>query len=68
MSALEQHYKPTDLARRWSVSGDTVRSMFVNEPGVLIIDRPEEMHKRAYKSMRIPASVAERVWSKYTSR
>jgi hypothetical protein len=68
MSALEQHFKPSELAKMWGLSGPTIRTLFEQEPGVLSIDRPEQMHKRGYRSLRIPASVAERVYRKYLSK
>lgn len=60
-TALEPHYSPTELAFRWSLSPDTVRNLFRDEPGVLKIARPETMHKREYVSLRIPESVVRRV-------
>jgi hypothetical protein len=39
----------------------TVARMFEKEKGVLILERPETVHKRRYRSMRIPVSVLERV-------
>ena len=65
---LERHYKPPELAEHWGFSVDTVRSWFENEPGVLIEEHPERMHKRGYKSMRIPVSVAARVYERHLSR
>jgi hypothetical protein len=64
----EQHFKPDELAELWGVSGDTIRRLFRDVPGVLVIDRPEEMHKRSYCSMRIPESVAKRVYEKHLSK
>ena len=58
---LEQHYTPAQIAERWHLSVDTVRTLFAREPGVLKIDRPEKMHKRGYCSLRIPESVVLRV-------
>jgi len=60
----EQHFKPDELAELWGVSVDTIRKLFRDVPGVLVIDRPEKMHKRGYCSMRIPESVAKRVYEK----
>jgi hypothetical protein len=34
--------------------------MFENEKGVLIMGRPKSMHKRRYRSIRIPRAVYER--------
>jgi len=60
----EQHFKPDELAELWGVSGDLIRRLFRDMPGVLVIDRPEKMHKRGYCSMRIPESVAKRVYER----
>jgi hypothetical protein len=35
--------------------------MFEGERGVLILERPESMQKRGYRSIRIPRAVDERV-------
>jgi hypothetical protein len=40
-------------------SRDTITWLFENEPGVLIIDRPSKLHKRKYRSIRIPRVVRE---------
>jgi hypothetical protein len=64
----EQHFKPDELAKYWGVDGDTIRRLFRSEPGVLVIQRPEKMHKRGYASMRIPESVAKRVYEKHLSK
>ncbi len=39
----------------------TVIRMFENERGVLVVKRPEKMHKRGYRSIRIPRVVFDRV-------
>lgn len=62
---VERHYKPAELAKLTSLSSETIRNLFRDEPGVLVIDRPEKMHKRGYCSLRIPESVAERVLAQY---
>jgi hypothetical protein len=59
--ALEKHYTVQDLAELWKVSGDTIRRWFRGEPGVLTLGAPETRFKRAYQSIRIPESVAQRV-------
>ena len=63
----ELHYKPAQLAKLWGFHANKVRDWFKDEPGVLIEDRPEKLHKRPYKSMRIPASVARRVYEEHLS-
>jgi hypothetical protein len=65
---LEQHYTPGQLAKRWGLSDDAVRELFRAEPDVIVIDRPEKMHKRGYRTMRIPESVAERVYARLVSK
>jgi hypothetical protein len=65
---LEQHYTPTELAKRWGLSDDSVRELFRGEEGVVVINRPEKMHKRGYTSLRIPESVAERVYQRLVTK
>ena len=66
MSSLtEQHFKPKQLAQLWGFSVDTIRTWFESEPGILTENRPETMHKRRYMSMRIPESVARRVYERH---
>jgi hypothetical protein len=57
----EQHDTPKQLAERWALSSDCIRSLFENEDGIILIVRPETMHKQAYSTMRIPRSVSHRV-------
>lgn len=52
MTALEPHFTPAALAERWNVSVSYVRQRFAREPGVL----------RCGRALRIPQSVAERVY------
>ena len=60
-SAFERHFKPEELGKLWGLSTNVIRALFLGEPGVLVIDRPEKMHKRRYTTLRIPESVATRV-------
>jgi hypothetical protein len=39
-----------------------IRALFKDELGVLFLNRPGKKNKRSYVSMRIPASVAKRVY------
>ena len=50
-----------EIAGLTGFSRQTVTRMFENEKGVLVVARPEEMHKRGYRSIRIPREVYERV-------
>jgi predicted DNA-binding transcriptional regulator AlpA len=43
------------------LSRQTVTRMFEKEKGVLILARPESMHKRRYRTITIPRAVYERV-------
>jgi hypothetical protein len=42
-------------------SRQTVTRLFEKEPGVLVLGRPESLHKRSYRSIRIPRAVYARV-------
>jgi len=61
VSASEKHYSVTELAELWGLDPDTLRPLFRNRPGVLKIHRPGNRQKREYTSLRIPASIAEKV-------
>jgi hypothetical protein len=39
----------------------TIIRWFENEPDIFIMDNPETMHKRRYRTLRIPRAVFERV-------
>jgi transcriptional regulator GlxA family with amidase domain len=61
-AAMEQHFSVAQLAQRWSVSEDTIRRLFEHEAGVLVIEPPRSrFSRRRYRTLRIPASIAERV-------
>jgi hypothetical protein len=63
----ERHYSPAKLAEMWSLSTDTVRRMFEEEPGVLVFENPIRSSSRRFRTLRIPASVAERVYSRFSN-
>ena len=64
---LEPHYTLAQVAEAWGVSTDTVRRMFQDESGVLVIEpAPGRYSRRRYRTLRIPASVAERVRRRMT--
>lgn len=66
--SLEPHFTPIQLAKLWGLSSDCIRDMFLDEAGVLKIDRPEKMNKRGYCSLRIPHSVAHRAHCRLQAR
>lgn len=57
--------KPTltvdEAATLLAMSRRTVIRLFEREPGVIVLARPARMHKRRYRSLRIPAAVFHRV-------
>jgi hypothetical protein len=63
----EPHYAPADLAKMWGVSVQTVRELFRDEEGVLEIGSEGTRNRRAYKTLRIPHSVAERVHTRLSA-
>ncbi len=58
---IERHYAVAEIAEMWNLSGDKVRELFENEPGVLVIGEQSPRHKRRYVTLRIPQTVLERV-------
>ena len=60
--ALEPHFTPKQLAQLWGFNCTTITRMFVDEPGVLKFGKQGRRDgKRDYVSLRIPASIAQRV-------
>ena len=56
----EQCLTVADVAGRLKVKPDTVRRLFMREPGVVIIRFPRK-GKRVYRTLRVPVSVYQRV-------
>ena len=54
-------YTVAEVAALMGLSRSTVTRLFDHEPGVLILERPELMHKRRYRSIRIPHAAYQRV-------
>lgn len=61
-SCYERHFAVNEIAELWAISHDTATRLFSNEPGVVVIKRPARKGKRLYRTLRIPQSVAERVY------
>jgi len=61
--ALMPHYTVKEVAERWHLSDDAVRSIFEHEPGVLVLggERKPGKRRKAYVTLRIPLDVVERV-------
>jgi hypothetical protein len=62
---VEKHYAPAELAEIWGVDPETIRNIFRDEPGVLKLGN--NGGKRAYITLRIPESVAERVHNRLSA-
>lgn len=69
-TVLEEHFTVKELAAAWKLSPDTVLRMVRDEPGVLRINvradlrrllAPRKGQRPARVSLRIPASVAQRI-------
>jgi len=63
----ECHYSPAELAKLWNLSGDTVRRMFEDESGVLVFENAVRSSSRRFRTLRIPESVAQRVYSRFSN-
>lgn len=63
----ERHYTVPELAEMWNLSREYVRQVVCNEPGVTewVRQRPG---RRRYRVLRVPRSVAERVYRKAVTR
>jgi hypothetical protein len=61
MMPNKQAFTVAEVAALTGFSRDTITRMFDSEKGVLVMSRPESLHKRRYRSIRIPRAVYERV-------
>ncbi len=59
---FERHFTPQELAEIWKLDETTIRRILQEEPGVLRFGKASPRGKRGYVTLRIPASVAERVY------
>jgi hypothetical protein len=57
----ERHYTPSEVAELWQFNVETIRQLFQDEPGVVVLQAPVKKGRRPYKTIRIPQSVLERV-------
>lgn len=60
----EMHYTCHELSEKWGLGESTIRKMFRDEPGVLHLAHIRRRGKRDYVSIRIPGSVAARVYAR----
>lgn len=61
MLPREKHFTCAELACIWNTSSCTVRRDFQEESGVVHLGK-KKSNKRKYDPLRIPESVAERVY------
>ena len=66
--ALEPTLTVQEIAELLKLSRQTVQRMFGSEPGVILIERSGRMHKRKYRTIRVPKHVYERVIFRLTVR
>lgn len=65
---MEKHaYTIREVAVLTGFSQRIITRMFEKERGVLILVRPGSMHKRRYRSIRIPRAEYERVLSRIST-
>lgn len=62
---VELHYTVAEIAEKWKLSEDAVRRLFEKEAGVLVLGKDGATSgRRRYTTLRIPASVVERVYKR----
>jgi hypothetical protein len=57
---------PTLVERFKPLSSDTIRRLFVDEPGVIVIQKRRK-GTRIYRTLLIPESVVDRVFARMTN-
>ncbi len=62
----EPKYTPEELAKLTKLHPSTVRKMFLDQPGVLRLGHAGSRRRRQHFTLRIPASVAARVFGEMT--
>lgn len=62
----ERKFTPEELAQIHKLHPSTIRKLFVDEPGVIRLGHAGLGRRRQYFTLRIPASVAERVFRNMT--
>ena len=62
--AREKHYSIIEIAELWALSEKTVRKIFEREPDVIHWSTEEKLHKRGYRTLRVPETVLHRVHRK----
>lgn len=63
----ERHYTVAELASLWNLSSEFVRQIVQHEPGVTEWVR-QQPGRRRYRVLRVPQSVAQRVYERALSK
>lgn len=63
VAIFERDFSPGSLAELWGLSADTIVRWFEDQPGVLKLGSDGSRGKKRKITLRIPESVAERVYS-----
>jgi len=63
----ERHFTVAEIAQSWGLSQDLIRKLFAGEPGVLRLGDFSRPELRCYTTLRIPESVAERVYRRLSN-
>ena len=56
-----RYYSAREIAELLNLSQDSVRKLFQDEPGVLVLGDQSSKYKRRYTTLRVPDSVLRRV-------
>ena len=62
----ETLFTPEELAEQTKFHTSTIRKLFVDQPGVIRLGRAGSRGRRQYYTLRVPKSVAERVFRTMT--
>jgi hypothetical protein len=60
---LEKHYTIPAISKQLSISDDTARERFRNEPGVIHLTKTNR-RRRKYETLLVPESVLLRVYAR----
>jgi hypothetical protein len=63
---IDPHYTPRFYAELWGISESTVLRSFQDQPGVLKCGVPRRSGRRTRVEIRIPVSLAMRVYAERT--
>jgi hypothetical protein len=63
---IDPHFSPQFLAELWGLSASTVVRWFQDVDGVLKISKPSKNGKRSRIELRVPLSLAMRVYREHT--